>query len=287
MNPLRHRFGFVRTAHSAMTGAVGSLVVTIAMLAQPLLTASPVLHDAPTTNPRFGKTVTLSVTRAKVVPPARPAAENLLPVVNQKDIQSRHRILADRVLRALPHYCRDHLQSFYVTYDKNASNRGLGGESTMIVIGTVPDREFMALIIHECGHVTDLGGLKGTEKSGFSGFYDGNIPIFQNDASVAFYQISWLTPNTYQPNSKDSDFVSGYAASDPFEDFAESFAYFALQKDAFQKIAAKNPVLQAKYNFMEQIVFAGTPMIAQGQHVPTSKVPWDITKLPYIWHAKR
>lgn len=279
MNPFNTLSAFVRTAHSTVTGVVGSLVVTATMLAQPVFTASPDLHAAPTTTARFGQTATFSV--------IKPAAPKLLPVVDQKDILARHRILADRVLRALPHYCRDNLKSFYVTYDKNAGNRGLGGESTIIVMGTVPDREFMALIIHECGHVTDLGGLRGTQTSGFSGFYDGNIAIFQDDASVAFYQISWLTPDTYQPNTKDADFVSGYAASDPFEDFAEAFAYFALQKDAFKKIAAKNPVLQAKYDFLEQVVFAGTPSIAQGKHVPTSKVPWDVTKLPYVWHAKR
>ncbi len=287
MNPYITQFGFARNVRSLRRSMLGTFFVTALMLAQPQPLASTDLHSAPTTTPRFGQAIILSAKQPKKIMVPKPAATKLLSVVNQKDILARHRILADRVLRALPRYCRENLESFYVTYDKNAANRGLGGESTIIVMGTVPDREFMALIVHECGHVTDLGGLQGDQNSGYSGFFDGNTPIYQNDASVSFYLISWLTPNTYQPNTKSSDFVSGYAASDPFEDFAESFAYYALQKDAFKKIAANNPVIKAKYDFMEQVVFSGIPPIAEGKHVPQNSVPWDVTRLPYIWHAKR
>ncbi len=222
-----------------------------------------------------------------VILPVHKASAKLLPVVNQDDIIPRHRALADQVLRSLPSHCRDHLQNFYVNYDKNAANRGLGGESTIIIIGNVPDREFRALLIHECGHVADLGGLRGTIEGGKTSFFDGNTPIYANDPSVAFYAISWITPQINQPGTKESDFVSGYAASDPFEDFAEAYAYYALQKESFQQLAAKNPVIKAKYDFMDQVVFAGSTAVAKGQHVPSKKVPWDVTKLPYVWHAKR
>ncbi len=237
--------------------------------------------------PRFHVQQVASLPQPKVVvPPRHKASTALLPVVVQNDILPRHQILADKVLRALPSYCRDHLQNFYVNYDKNAANRGLGGESTIIVIGTVPDNEFMALITHECGHVSDIGGLTGTVSSGKSGFVDGSMPIYNNDPSIAFYQISWLTNNMQQPNTKASDFVSGYAASDPFEDFAESFAYYALQQQAFAKAAATNRVIKAKYDFMKNI-FASTGPVGDGKHVRSAKVPWDVTKLPYVWHAKK
>ena len=65
---------------------------------------------------------------AKAVTPAHNAA-NLLPVVDQADIQPKQRILADKVLRALPEGCRQELQNLYVNYEKNPSNRGLGGGS--------------------------------------------------------------------------------------------------------------------------------------------------------------
>lgn len=237
--------------------------------------------------PRFGVQTVAAVPKPKVVvAPRHRASSTLLPVVIQDDILPRHQILADKVLRALPAYCRDNLRNFYVNYDKNAANRGLGGESTIIVIGTVPDNEFMALITHECGHVSDLGGIKGNRSSGASAFVDGGTLIYNDDPSVAFYQISWLASNMQQPNTKGSDFVSGYAASDPFEDFAEAFAYYALQQQAFAKAATKNNVIKAKYDFMQSL-FATTGPVAVGKHVPSAKVPWDVTKLPYVWHAKK
>ncbi len=223
--------------------------------------------------------------RIVVIP--RRTVNSLLPVVRQKDILEKHQILADRVLRSLPASCRENLRNFYVNYEAHPGNRGLGGESTMIVTGNVPDNEFMALVIHECGHVSDLGGLRGNDRNRPTSFFDGSTPIYGDDPSVAFYSISWLNARMMQPNMNDSDFVSGYAESDPFEDFAETFAYYALQQGEFQKLAEKNSVLRAKYDFMEQVVFANTPELAIGQHIRGSKVPWDVTKLPYVWHAKR
>jgi hypothetical protein len=214
------------------------------------------------------------------------AAAGLLPVVSQKDINERQQVLADKVLRALPASCRNSLQSFYVNYDLHPSNRGLGGESVIIVTGNVSDREFMALIVHECGHVADLGGIRGTVASGRSSFLDGNTPIYLDDPSVQFYQISWITSKVNQPGMNDKDFVSGYAMSDPFEDFAETFAYYALQQKEFAKLAQKNPVLKAKYDFMQQVVFSDGDRIAIGKHVRGKSVPWDVTKLPYVWIAK-
>lgn len=271
-----------KAVHLLLGGTMTGLLVTAVMVARTsLLTSKTDFHAA---GP-YLSTVSLSV-KATVVPPHK-APKSLLPVVNQDDILPRHRILADQVLRSLPPQCRNNLKNFYVNYDKNAAYRGLGGAETIIVIGTVPDHEFKALLIHECGHVTDLGGLKGTKKGGPTSFYDGKQAIYGNDPSVAFYSISWLTPVINQPGTKESDFVSGYASVNPFEDFAEAYAYYALQKEVFKKIAATNPVLKAKYDFMEQVVFGDTSSVASGQHVPGKKVPWDVTKLPFVWYAKR
>ena len=157
----------------------------------------------------------------------------------------------------------------------------------MIVTGNVPDKEFMALIIHECGHVTDLGGLHGTDVSRPTMFADGSTPIYGDDPSAAFYEISWLSPVMMQPNMTDEDFVSGYAKSDPFEDFAESFAYYVLQQKEFARLAKQNPILRAKYDFMAKVVFVGSPQIAEGTSKRGTRAPWDVTKLPYVWHAKR
>lgn len=241
-------------------------------------------HAASRTPRFFTQTASANVVTVKkvVVTPQKPAASMLLPVVDQTDIKMRNRILADKVLRALPSFCRANLKNFYVNYDKNAANRGLGGASTMIVIDA-PDAEFQSLIIHECGHVTDLGGLRGTPASGQSNFFDGNTPIYNDDPSVAFYTLSWVNPTTMKKGARDADFISGYAKSDPFEDFAESYVFFALQREEFSRLAKTNPILRAKYDFMERVVFSGTPSFATGLYVRGNTIDWDVTKMPYEW----
>lgn len=287
----RPRPAFGRTSLLRAGASVVAIVVTACSLASGNTVASPEsgLHAA-SPAPRFsvvGASIQTLPASTTVVKPKHYAASSLLSVVNQDDIHADQRILADQVLRALPSWCRDNLKNFYVTYDPHASNRGLGGEDTIIVIGTVPANEFRALVTHECGHVSDLGGLRGTPNAGQSGFFDGNQPIFRNDPSVAFYQISWITGTINQPNTKATDFVSGYAESDPFEDFAETFAFYALHKKEFQRLAKANPVLKAKYDFMDLVVFSGNPEIASSTYKRGSRVPWDVTKLPYVWHAKK
>lgn len=252
----------------ALTGA---LLVAVAMV--PGTDTGASLHEA-------AKTV-------KVVVPPKHRAATLLPAVDQEDIKPAHGALADKVLRALPSHCRNNLENFYVIYDPKNTSRGLGGENTIIVTGNVSDKEFMALVTHECGHVTDLGGLRGNAFGGRTAFHDGPTAIYGDDPSVRFYEISWVTPETMQRNSKDSDFVSGYAKSDPFEDFAESFAYYALQEKEFARLATMNPIMKAKYEFMRDIVFAETGPIADGKHVRGKKLPWDVTKLESVWHAKK
>lgn len=226
-----------------------------------------------------------SATSKKIVrPKARTRA--LLTVVNQEDIRPEHRSLADQVLRALPSSCRNALQNFYVLYGDDVKNRGLGGASTIIVSGMTKPREFMALVTHECGHVADLGGLTGSPSAGTTAFVDAGTPMFADDPSIGFYSISWKSPTELKRGAKESDFVSGYALTDTWEEFAETFAYFALQRKEFARLAARNPVLKAKYDFMEQVVFAGTPEFAVGQHTRGRRAPWDVTMLPYVWHAK-
>jgi len=206
----------------------------------------------------------------------------LLPVVDQEDILLRHKILANEVLRSFPQGCVSQLKSFYVRYD-NPSRRGLAGKTTIILSGKVADDEFKALLVHEFGHITDLGCMQGRDTHRPSPFKDGTEMIFMDDPSVSFYSVSWIDSKTKHLGSKDEDFVSGYASWDPFEDFAETFAYFILQKDAFKERARENPVIAAKYRWMQQHAFNNYSPIATGEHEWTGEVPWDVTKLAYNW----
>lgn len=207
----------------------------------------------------------------------------VLPVVAQPEIQERHQRIADEVLRLLPESCRDQLQNFYVRYD-SPKERGLGGQRTIIVSGNVPDDEFRALLIHEAfGHLVDLGCMRGTAAAGPSNFRDGDEVIYTDDPSVAFYRISWITEDVQRGFSRPSDFVSGYARRDAYEDFAESVTYYVLQGETFRTRAAENTVLREKLRWLGANLFTERN-VATGAHAWDGRtIPWDVTKLPYVW----
>lgn len=209
-----------------------------------------------------------------------------LPVVDQPDIQERHKIIASEVLRLLPVACVNQIENFYVRYDK-PERRGLAGKSTIILDGTLPDDEFRAVLIHEAlGHVFDLGCLTGTEQSGPSTFRDGSERIFNDDPSLAFYLISWLDSSKKKPDVRPEDFVSGYAETDPFEDLAESAIYYVLQRQTFAERARSNRALLAKYKWLQTFLTVSPPVA--GTHVAAwdGTVPWDATKLKYEWKGQ-
>ena len=210
----------------------------------------------------------------------------ILPVFDQPDIRLKHRLIATEAVMSLPPQCRNQLKNFYVRYD-NPESRGLGGKTTIILDGGVPDDEFRALFLHEYTHMMDLGCLTGTEMSGPTAFIDGPDMMYRDDPSVQFYSISWLRSDQKKHGVRDADFVSGYAAWDAYEDIAETVTYYILQQDAFRQRAQTNSAIAAKLAWIEMYVFPQGSNLATGHHQWTGKVPWDITKLPYTWHSKK
>jgi hypothetical protein len=181
----------------------------------------------------------------------------LIPApLNHSDIPADYRDLWSDTLKSLPPDCQSTLSDVYVQFNRPAQ-RGMSGDHSIILYAgfdlTQPEKrdEARALFVHEYGHVTDLGCLTGVSPQ-MSAFRDGEMPIPSDDPSVVFYSISWLDSQTRRPDSQSDDFVSGYAASDPFEDFAETYAYFALQEPAFAARAQQNPVIKTlKYTYSE------------------------------------
>ncbi|MCA9370590.1 MAG: hypothetical protein KC680_01355, partial [Candidatus Peregrinibacteria bacterium] len=198
-----------------------------------------------------------------------------------------HKLLFNEALHVLPGQCQNTLQNFYVKYEKQES-RGLAGKSVMILDGTVEkDDELRALFIHESGHNIDLGCLTGTKESGKSAFSDSDEPIYNDDPSLQYYTISWLTSGVQKSNARPEDFVSGYASYDIWEDFSEGFAYFVLQNEAFAARAETNAALAKKYAFFRDVLFNGeAPQVATGLSQYKGKAPWDVTKLAYTWHPE-
>jgi len=164
------------------------------------------------------------------------------------------------------------------------ANRGLGGKSLIILRGVDMDKpEEAAVLIHEIGHNVDLGYLNGPDQSSASEFKDGRTLVYEGDPSLDFYRISWANEKARAKTAVNFDFVSGYAMTDPFEDFAETYAYYVLHNRDFQSKAQTSESLAKKYDYMKNEIFGGrvfnTGVDEDGQML--NQRNWDVTVLPY------
>lgn len=194
----------------------------------------------------------------------------------------KSRALAYQLISKLPQGHRDQVKELTLFCTKDG-RRGLAGSGSLIVRAcNVTDAEFVAVLTHEIGHLVDEGFLKGTGDATFSGFYDFDTPVLVNDQSSSFYSISWNSEKEQRDDSFDHDFISLYGASDPFEDFAETFAAYVTQCPRFQAMRETSTRLAQKYEFMKSQVFGGQEFCEKAS---TSVDPWerdyDVTVLPY------
>lgn len=130
------------------------------------------------------------------------------------------------------------------------------------------DTEFIKLFAHELAHYIDIYVF---------------IPGWgMSDASEDFYHISWQSSTTKHSGQSVHDFVSGYAATNQYEDFAESFVFYVFHNATFADRALKNESLRQKYLFFANSVFPGKSF--QGSDFSIGRVPaysWDTTKIPF------
>lgn len=210
------------------------------------------------------------------------AANNFRSTVSKKELEEIKKTLR-RAVSSLPKSHTENLDSLEVRNQAHES-RGMANSHKMILhTGTIDTQEELAAIfIHEMGHVVDLGEFKGTVGSEESAFYDGQVPVYKDDLSLGFYKLSWKNSKNKKIGSSRKDFVSGYALSDPFEDFAEHYAFYRLHGEKFRLLAKNSPVLQKKYDFLKYQVFNGKSY--QNQKVATQGFGndiWDTTLLSY------
>ena len=126
--------------------------------------------------------------------------------------------------------------------------------------------EAVKVLVHEMGHIVDLHYLPN--------FWD-------YDPSENFYNVSWASYNVKRKWSKISDFVSWYALTNKYEDFAESFAFFIFHNEDFQRLALKNIFISRKYNFFKKYVFMNSEF--SNTSFETNQIAtynWDTTKIP-------
>lgn len=162
--------------------------------------------------------------------------------------------LVYKTLLSLP---QDHSKKLkqLTLYFTDDGHRGLGGEDTIILrCQNVTDQELVAVFIHEIGHLAD---------------------------SSSFHSISWIGDETLKNDSSEQDFVSGYAMTDAYEDFAESYLYYVLHGDQFRELARYNDVLKQKYDFLEQFFFNNQEFNNHDDRVDVFTRPFDATLLPY------
>lgn len=164
----------------------------------------------------------------------------------------------------------------------DSGNRGLGGGHSVIVrCGNVSDSELVAVMVHEMGHIVDIGLLDGDFFSGKSEFLDGNIPIYNDDLSLGFYRISWKNSSEMREGVSSADFVTGYATTDPFEDFAESYIMYVLHGTEFRMMARWNDSLQAKYDYIKVNIFDNKEFTGLARDFSVGSRVYDSTLISY------
>lgn len=202
---------------------------------------------------------------------------------NQNNRSLNHcKSLVFRTLKSLPAQAVAQIKRLTLQ-SGTEGRRGWGGGSTIILrCDGLKDEELVSVLVHEMGHVTDTGLLNGNFSSAASEFMDGNVPVYTDDPSLEFYRFSFRDERTLRQGSTELDFVSGYAMSDPFEDFAETYNFYVLHGDEFRRMKAYNTVLQQKYDFLKIVVFRGDEFFnGSSDDTSTFSRNYDTTVLDY------
>ena len=138
----------------------------------------------------------------------------------------------------------------------------------MYGIEDLSKEEFLAVAIHEFAHFVDI-------------YYFQKKVI--RDLSENFYGISWESTKVMQAGLKQSDFVSWYAMTNKYEDFAESFTYYVLHNKDFLQKAEKSEILMKKYKYFWVYFFKKDDFKQQDFSIENEVLDYyrDITKIPF------
>lgn len=164
-------------------------------------------------------------------------------------------------------YFRDVLWQFPLKVDINrVSPRGQMSNESVTLSGRINSTSEMAkVLVHELGHMVDIYYLKQRWRT--------------PDLSKEFYALSWAEPTVVRSGLSASSFVSGYAATNQYEDFAETFALYVFHNEAFAQRAQNIPVLQQKYDFLKKRVFWNYFLWTSYEQDVVPSSLWDVTKI--------
>ena len=200
-----------------------------------------------------------------------PIQETLINTIPSDQLLIDHKkSILYQALQKLPKEHRQALQVL-ILKEETGKTRGLGGQNTIVLtMGNLNEEELIGVWMHEIGHVVDTGLLQG-KGNRTSIFQDGHKPVLQDDPSTVFYQYSWKTTAERRGGSTALDFVTGYAMSDPFEDFAESYTYYVLHGNTFRSMLSSSMVLSQKYHFLKEKIFGGQEFDTGENTLPTKR----------------
>lgn len=202
--------------------------------------------------------------------------------------QFAYQLMVIYVINRLESFNYDPLFSLKsITINNYTQNRRWYANAKLIVLNTyqMSDyKEFLQVLVHEMGHVIDLGNLTGTSSQINPDYTEfGKKKFAADDQSLAFYAISWSNENTLRSRMSNQDFVSGYGMSNPFEDFAESHNMYLYHRDVFAYMTQNSTILQQKYQYFDTLYktrklsanFNPTDLTT----VNTNYRPWDSTRM--------
>lgn len=185
-------------------------------------------------------------------------------------------------LKVLPKEHTGGIKRLTLSFDPTARRGLAGGDQMIIRCVNVGEAELTAVVVHEVGHIVDTGvNLSSKNQQLKSSFVDGPNPVYLDDPSSNFYSKSFVTNDVRKSSVDKLDFVSGYAMSDPFEDFAETYLFYVLHGDAFRQLAKSNPVLAEKYEFMKDKVFNSKEFKFENEKVDELDRIYDGTKMKF------
>jgi len=116
-------------------------------------------------------------------------------------------------------------------------------------------KEFFEVLTHEMWHIVDLWFITGKswfKSSQFTEF--GKKSFSEDDKSLIFYSYSWQSEKIKKANVYTKDFVSWYALTDPFEDFAETFNMYINHNYVFRQMMKESNILKYKYQYMDNLL---------------------------------
>lgn len=127
-------------------------------------------------------------------------------------------------------------------YEKRVDVRGKMKNKTIKFFwpNEMEEDELIAIFIHELSHYIDLYFLERIDWA---------------DISNEFYDLSWYSTIVMNSWLEWKDFVSGYAMTNKYEDFAESLTYYVFHNDDFVVKTQDSKVLEKKYDFIHNAIF--------------------------------